>query len=235
MQAEAEIPLSGGRGTPGVVRVGDTVRRPPRLNGEFTCGLLRHLDMVGFAGAPRFLGRDANGRDILSYLDGDVPADLGWHDDAVLTAAARLIREYHDATVRLVCGVGPGRTEFEVVCHNDLSPCNCVFRAGQPVALIDFDLAAPGTRRADLAYAAWCWLDIGTPAISADEQRHRLRLFLQAYGDDIDPAAVVATMAERQLMLAAEGECTGKQAMAEWARACRAWTSQNLCTPALYP
>jgi hypothetical protein len=69
MDSELEVPLSGGRVTPGVVRIGDTVRRPPRLNAEFVQGLLEHLTAVGFDWAPRFLGVDEKGNRV------DVAAD----------------------------------------------------------------------------------------------------------------------------------------------------------------
>ncbi|WP_131764830.1 hypothetical protein [Candidatus Protofrankia californiensis] len=36
--------------------------------------LLRHLATVGFDGAPRVLGIDEHGREILTYLDGDTVA-----------------------------------------------------------------------------------------------------------------------------------------------------------------
>src|SRR6516162_4194015 len=41
--SDAEIPLQGGRTTPAVLRMGQTVRRPPRLMAEFVHVLLEHL------------------------------------------------------------------------------------------------------------------------------------------------------------------------------------------------
>jgi hypothetical protein len=224
MSAGSEIPLNGGRVTKGIVRIGDTIRRPPRPNAEFIHALLNHLAAAEFTGAPHFLGVDDDGRDILTFIPGDVPRDLGWHADHTLSAAAGLIRRYHDATAGLLAAPSP----FEVVCHNDLSPCNCVFAAGAPVALIDFDAAAPGSRRADLGYAAWLWLDLGNPDIAAAEQRRRLRLFLDAYDPALDVASVREAIIDRQQMLAAEGSASGEAAMARWARDCRDWTQQNL-------
>jgi Ser/Thr protein kinase RdoA (MazF antagonist) len=223
--SEVEVPLSGGRIT-SVVRVGDTVRRPPRMNAEFIHALLAHLAAADFDGAPRFLGTDEQGRDVLSYLEGDVPEDLGLHDDVVLFAAGRLIRRFHDATVGLLAR--GGETSLQVICHNDLTPCNFVFRIGIPVAMIDFDTAAPGTRRMDLAYAAWCWLDLGNPEIAPEEQRRRLALFVEAYGVAFSAATIKEAILARQQMLAAEGDSTGRAAMAQWARASRAWTLENL-------
>lgn len=219
---DEEIPLTGGRITAGVVRIGDTVRRPRGGNAEFASRLLKHLDGVGFKGAPRYLGVDAEGRDVLSFLPGDVPGELGWHEDEVLAAAGRLIRHYHDATASFA-----GRGPAEIVCHNDLSPCNFVFRAGQPAAMIDFDAAAPGGRIHDLGYAAWLWLDFGNADISPARQAARLKLFLHAYGE-VDPAAVLRSTLHHQHRLAAEGHRDGKTAMAEWATACADWTRANL-------
>src|SRR5713101_2222896 len=66
----SEIPLSGGRLTPGIVRVGITVRRPAKGNAEFVHDLLLFLEDQGFPFTPRFLGVDEQGRDILTYLEG---------------------------------------------------------------------------------------------------------------------------------------------------------------------
>ena len=223
--SDAEVPLAGGRVT-AVVRVGNTVRRPPRVNAEFVHALLDHLATGGFDGAPRFLGTDQQGRDVLSYLEGEVPAGLELHDDVVLFAAGRLIRRFHDATIGLLArGI---EASLEIICHNDLSPCNFVFRIGIPVALIDFDTAAPGTRRMDLGYAAWTWLDLGNPEIAPAEQRRRLELFVEAYGVSFNAATIKEAILARQQMLAAEGEFTGRKENAEWARQSRMWTLQNL-------
>ncbi|MEU8136458.1 phosphotransferase family protein [Streptodolium elevatio] len=63
---------------------------------------------------------------------------------------ARLVREFHDLTAGTALA-----GEHEVVCHNDLSPRNTVYRpvsgSRRPVAFIDWDLAAPGARIDDVA------------------------------------------------------------------------------------
>ncbi len=173
-----EVQLTGGRVTAGVVRVGDTVRRPTRSNSVFVRGLLAYLDAAGFDAAPRYLGCDSEGREMFSFLPGDVPPNLDPSiPDAVLAAAARLIRRFHDATANSeIAG------SSEVVCHGDLSPCNFVFRDGKPVGIIDFDAAAPGNRLHDLGYAIFLWLNLGTDGPQLDEQARRIELFCRAYG-----------------------------------------------------
>lgn len=99
--SENEVALAGGRTTAGVVRVGETIRRPPGSNAGFVRSLLRHLESAGFDGAPRYLGIDEIGRETYSYISGDVPNDLGNYSDDILQDAARLIRRYHDTTSAL--------------------------------------------------------------------------------------------------------------------------------------
>jgi len=228
MQNEPVEPLHGGRTTPGVVKIGDTVRRPPTPNSGFVQSLLTHLERSGFPAVPRHLGIDEENRDIFSYLPGDVPNELGEHSDHVLESAAKLIRSYHDATAPLVQSNAAVMLGIEVVCHNDLSPCNFVFLAGDPVALIDFDASCPGTRAFDLGYAAWLWLDWGNPNWSADDQMRRLRLLLTAYGPGPTESEVVMMAVRRQAIVMAAGHRTANQSMLAWARDCREWTVGHL-------
>ncbi len=57
-----------------VARVGDMVRRPPRARAAFVHALLDHFERHGWP-EPAVLGVDRQGREILSYLDGQVAWD----------------------------------------------------------------------------------------------------------------------------------------------------------------
>jgi hypothetical protein len=184
----SEIQLGGGRVTGGVVRAGDTVRRPPKPNSPFVRALLAHLQEQGFDAGPRFLGIDERGREMFSFLPGGVPADLDpTLSDETLASAARLIRCYHDVTA----GSDLAGLE-EVVCHHDLSPCNFVFRDGRPVGIIDFDAAAPGPRLRDVGYAIFLWLNLGTDGPAPAEQARRIEFFCGAYGITMDDQVIDA-------------------------------------------
>ncbi|MGM5056090.1 phosphotransferase [Rhizobium sp. 814_E9_N1_1] len=222
---ESEIPLNGGRVSQGVVRVGATVRRPPTFNSPFVHKLLQYLAASGFDAAPRSNGFDEFGRDVFSYIQGDVPLDLSWHGDDVLIDAARLIRRYHDATEGLVASPAAQSVGLEVVCHNDLSPCNFVFRSGRPVAIIDFDSASPGPRMHDLGYAAWMWLDLGDGDI---EQGRRLTMFCKAYDANVDVSHVVDFVVLRQRILLAQARRIGDAPMERWSADCLEWTIKHL-------
>ncbi|WP_217210260.1 phosphotransferase [Streptomyces sp. AC550_RSS872] len=174
---ENEVPLSGGRITPGVVRVGSTVRRPIAASSSFVAELLGRLWQQGFTGAPRHLGFDAAGREVLSYLPGWVPARFQRWTDTQVAAAGSLLRAFHDATrgSRLA-----GR--HPVVCHHDPGPNNTVFANDVPVAFIDFDTAAPGDPLEDLGYMAWTWCISSKPdAPPATAQAAQVRVLADAY------------------------------------------------------
>lgn len=171
-----EIPMRGMQ-SKDVVRVGDTIRRP-RANGAADVHrLLRHLEATDRAIAPRFLGIDNEGRQVLSYIPGQVvnrtPANLS---DARLRSAAALIRRFHDATAGT-----PLARDQEIVMHSDLGPHNIVFAGSKAVGIIDWDEARPGSRLVDVAHAAWCCADICTD-VPVQEQSRKLWLFCATYG-----------------------------------------------------
>jgi len=221
-----EIPLSGGRVTSGVVRVGGTVRRPQSSNAAFVHRLLRELEEIGFDASPRLLGVDDSDREILTFIEGDVPTDCGtlvW-DDAQLRAAAQLLRRYHDATARSsLCGTA------EVVCHNDFGPWNLVWKTGLPIALIDFDNAAPGTRVDDLGYAAWKHLNLGLIELPVAEQRRRLLVLAHAYGTHVDDELLLAIerAQERMSALIERSGDPGRDIAVSQIRAERIWLHAN--------
>ena len=207
---EREIRLTGNLSS--VWRRGDTVRRSTGPWTPAVHALLHHLAAAGFDGAPRVLGIDAQGREVLSYLEGEVPAypvPASLWSDQVLETAARLLRRFHDATAGFhlagaVWRSGAGAPGGgEVICHNDVAHYNTVFRAGRPVAFIDWDFAAPGPRAWDLAYAAYRFVpmahDEHGPVFGVPlpvDRPGRLRRLCDAYGLD-DRSRFVDVLLER--------------------------------------
>jgi hypothetical protein len=188
-----EIPLEGGDVNP-VVRVGETVRRPPEPPG--VQALLRWYEQVGFDGAPQFLGVDERGREILTYVDGEPAFAPVPYSDEVVASLGRLVRRAHDAQTGFVPPPDPGWSRedplgrSEVIGHGDLFWTNVIFRDGRPVALIDWEIARPMTRTLEVALAATYWaglridsqlLEWGLPL---DRRGERLRLLCDSYGLD---------------------------------------------------
>jgi Phosphotransferase enzyme family len=189
----ADGPLSGGTANRGlVIRVGDTVLRPIAPCRPATHALLAHLAAVGFDGAPRVLAV-GTATEMLTYIHGQaalLPLPAGMLTDAALVSVADLVRRYHEA-VRSFDPAGyrwprpvPAAFRTGLVSHNDVHPANLVFRDGRAVALIDFDLAGPGSAAWDLAAAARTWAPLQADQDITDSRRgraiDRFRIFLQA-------------------------------------------------------
>jgi Ser/Thr protein kinase RdoA (MazF antagonist) len=164
---QLEFLLRGGIANQGLVfRVGDTVRRPQRPTSPATHALLRHLANVGFDGAPRFLGIDSRGREVLSYIPGEAvtrPYPSWALTDEALVSVAELLSRYHEAVSTFDPAPHtwprPPSAAFVtgLVSHNDPNLDNVVFRRDRAVALIDFELASPGSALWDVAAAAQLW------------------------------------------------------------------------------
>jgi hypothetical protein len=188
-----EVPLPSGRITRGVVRVGDTVRRPTKESSQFVARLLGRFEMLNASWAPRYLGQDAVGRDVLTFLPGTVPVKWRTFSDHQVCEAGRLLRQFHDATrgseLAAACSV---------VCHNDPGPNNLVFRGENPVAFIDFDMAAPGEPLEDLGYMAWAWcISSKAERQPTQLQAHQVRLLVDAYGADVGRRQLFPAILER--------------------------------------
>lgn len=196
MNGGEEEALHGGTMTAGVVRVGDTVRRPVGRWTPAVHSLLRHLEDVGFEGAPRVLGIDEKGREVLTYLPGD--PQPSWADEAVFQTG-RLVRRLHEAMEGFVPPADAvwrfpplgSRAPSGLIGHNDQCPVNVVYADGIPYGIIDWDMAGPVPPLYDLALAATAfaplrpdrfWPRPGCP--EPPDRIGRLRLFCDGYGVD---------------------------------------------------
>lgn len=176
--------LAGGLGNEGrVVRVGNTVRRPIGPWTPAVHALLRHLESVGFEGAPRVAGLDRD-TEILDFIPGHVaiPPFPAWSaSEELLLSVAELQHRYHGAVADFraadgtIWGDGPAPGEYagSLVCHNDLCLENVVVRAGRAIGFIDFDFARPVDRVWDIAIAIRHWVPMWDP-LDLDEHHAAL-------------------------------------------------------------
>ena len=175
-----------------VVRIGKTVHRSTGPHSPFVHALLRYLEQAEFGGAPRFIGIDEDGLEILSYIEGEVPhRSMDWSLEQLM-AVTQLMRQMHDA----VAGSSLAQGE-ETVCHLDIAPWNVVLQNDQPVAFIDFDDAAPGSRLDDLGYFFWVFLKLGDDT-SPHVQRERMRILCDAYGISGDQTSLLHALQRQQ-------------------------------------
>jgi Ser/Thr protein kinase RdoA (MazF antagonist) len=167
--------------------------------------LLRHLETVGFRGAPRSFGWDAQGRHLVEWVDG-IRADDPAAPDAALDPAriGAFMREMHDALASFEppAGVewfqglpGPGA---EMIIHQDISPSNIVVTPEGRLVAIDWDAAAPGTRLWDLAHAAHAFAPLARGGLDPESAAERLARFADGYGlTDAQRAELLPLLAAR--------------------------------------
>jgi hypothetical protein len=187
---EHEQPLVDGNVGLSVVRVGQTVRRPARAWSASVDALLLHLEAAGYDRAPRALGYDDLGRQVLSYVNGYTDANPADLSQARLAELGRMIRDFHDAVESFVpppdavWNVAIAPDAEDLICHHDLAPWNLVRTNGRLV-IVDWDGAGPGSRLWDLAYAAHGFVPLA-PAAGLDETSaaHRLAALVDGYSLD---------------------------------------------------
>lgn len=231
-QAGSDRPLAGGIANLGkVVRVGDTVRRPASPFTDAIFALFAHLHDVGFEGVPRPLGRDDQDREVLTYIEGDVPIPPypAWSmTDEALIGVARLQRWFHEAVASFDASAFAWSDELAdpqggaVMGHNDICPENVVFRDGEAVALLDWDFAAPGRPLWDIASLMSMWGPVRDPSdpvpgMEGLEPFGRARLIADAYGlDAAERAQILNVFVDRlSISLVERRAAAGEQAFVE--------------------
>lgn len=196
---EDEMPLATSEKRNAIARRGDVLLRDAGEWSVAVHALLRHLERVGFTGAPRVVstGFDDRGRETLTYIAGEVINPQPWADDAI-SALGGLLRGLHDATASFAVPTdavwrhwfprdlgGPRR----IIGHGDTAPWNVVSRGGLPVALIDWEFAGPIDPQVELAQACWLNARLFDDVVAAreglaapDARARQVRLLLDGYG-----------------------------------------------------
>jgi hypothetical protein len=214
----SEETLPGGN-TDGAVRIAGVVHKRASPWTPTVHALLRHLEYSDVDGVPRALGFDDQGRQMLTYLPGEVIGDsVSWpawaYADSTLVQVGQWMRRIHDATAVFIAPKDErwftGRTMQPgwIVGHQDAAPYNAVMDGDRLVGFFDWDTASPSPRDDDLAFSALLWVPL--TALSAGEQSdshdvsdrsRRLHLLLDAYRYDGDRrafGAVIVARARRQ-------------------------------------
>jgi hypothetical protein len=215
-----------------VVVIDGTVRRLSRWWTSSVHHLLEHLADVGFSPAPRPLGFDGEGREMLSFIPGECGRGAATRiaDTDALANFATLLRRFHDS----VAGYeSPTEADWALpatadapstgICHGDFAPWNVVWSGHEAIGIVDFDLAHPAPARHDVAYALAYSVpfrdDVDTRRmLGVDElpdRRLRIEVFADAYG--IDAGGLVDLVVERQHKYALDVERLRRRGfIAQW-------------------
>jgi hypothetical protein len=231
-------PLAGGNSN-APVRFGDRVHRVAGPWSPTVHAYLRHLRARGVDLVPEPFGFDDQGREVLAYLPGLVPAyplpDLVW-SDGFLVQAAGVLRRLHDASV----GFAPSdavwqqavRAPAQVVSVNDFAPYNLVLEGDRITGVIDLDQASPGPRTRDLAHLAYRLAPLTADAnrdgrsSTVAERGRRLRLLSDTYGE-VAPAAVLTAVEPLLEDVAAHAEQAGRPDHAALYRRDAVWAADR--------
>ena len=226
MVVVTEEPLTGGNNALHVGAGRRYGRRTRDAGSAFAARVLTHLASVGYPHAPRYLGIDDHGRDILSFIPGTTTDHPTQRAQGAYAAGGRMLRELHEATAGHVLAAGR-----ECVIHGDPGPFNTIFQHGLPVAFIDWSSCRPGDRLDDLGYMAWTWCIQSQGRVSIIDQARHLRELRDGYGT-IEPADLLDAMVRRQTHIAdAEaaniGDPTLTPARRRRAKAAVAWATAD--------
>jgi hypothetical protein len=234
----AEVPLPGGN-TTGAVLIDGVIHKRASPWTPTVHALLRYLEEAGFPGAPRALGFDSSGREMLSYLPGETIGDRdpwpAWVSaDSMLVQVGQWLRRLHDLTADFrppaderwfIGGVmRPGL----IVGHQDAAPYNAVVDGERLVGFYDWDIAGPSSREWDLAFSMLPWVPLasdepgpadaaGAGGPDAGERSRRFHLLLDAYGFEDDRevfGSVVPQRARRQAGVIRRAAAAGDPACA---------------------
>lgn len=223
----------------GAELVDGVVRRTAGPWTESVHALLEHLAAAGFEGAPRPLGFDAEGRELVTFLPGEtVGSSLPWpgwtHSEPAIVDVARWLRRYHLAVADFVPPAAACWREGEtwqpglIIAHNDAAPYNAVWNSDGLVGFVDWDMAGPVPAEMDVAWVAFAWTPLHAPRVVRAEgftdfaaRRRRLELFLHSYGwqgtldDIVDLVGQRLTLQLRVMArAAADGDTTYRRMLA---------------------
>lgn len=196
-----------------VFRDGDVVVRATGPWSSSVHALLRHLEAADFEASPRVIGdgHDNQGRETLSYIEGEFVHPRAW-SDAGIAELGHVLRRFHDATATFV---PPQDATWQpwfarsnrpdaIFGHGDLGPWNIVTRDGRPVGFIDWEFAGPIDRLDEVAQVGWLNAQLHDDDVaarnrlpSAAQRAHQLRLFVDGYGlEGPDRAQLITRMIE---------------------------------------
>ena len=221
--SDEEVPLLGGNMAKGIVRVGNTVRKPSGPWTPAVHALLTHLIGVGFRGCPRSLGVDDQGRHVLEWIDGSTTNPyLRGERSPSLKEIGVLLRAFHDAAAEFVPPADSvwgtlidSHNPLQIV-HHDLASWNFV-HGGDRQVIIDWDLAGPGDRLWDIGLSVHGFCGVGDTHQDVAEVSMVVCEFVAGYGlDEAQRRALIELIPRRLRSMFTHLQSGAARAQSPW-------------------
>jgi hypothetical protein len=192
-----------------VVRSGQTVVRSQGSWSASVHAYLKLFEQRGLSFTPRYIKSTEDGREQLSFIEGEVahyPLNRDVQSETALLSVAESIRKFHDVSTEIPLNDREVSSEshlampldLDCIGHHDLGPWNFVFQGKTVAGIIDWDFAGPSNRLWDLCYAAHRFVPLSCPELSQRfgwpanvDRRARLATFCRAYGKPATPMSIV--------------------------------------------
>jgi hypothetical protein len=126
---------------------------------------LGHLSSVGVNYAPGVVGRDEQGREVLTYIEGEdsgSPLIAPLLSDNGVFVVARVASALQKALAACACPEDAGwqfctgrPRSGQMLQHGDLGPWKMIWESNQVAGIIDWDFVHPGDNLYDIAHLAW--------------------------------------------------------------------------------
>lgn len=184
--------LSPGKG---VVRTGETVRRPVRPWSGSVCRFQRFMEADGL---PVEAVMEMTGSAVVTaFCEGETNHPRGWSDEA-LYEVGRLLARFHRRAASFEAGPGDvwqpwclreiGGGE-RLCCHGDFAPWNLLTRGGLPLLVVDWEYAGPLDPMVELSRVCWLFPQLVDDDVArrwalpdAKKRAEQVRIVCDGYG-----------------------------------------------------
>lgn len=179
-------------------RNGKLVTHPAQPWTSTVHAYLRHLEAEGFQAAPRVVGFDDAGNEVLTWLDGEIHARSPWPDpQQSLHDVGAMLHRLHQLGRTFapppdahwmpwsLHTTGPGT----VISHGNIAPWHVVFHEDRPTGLIGWEYTGPVDPIEEVAVTAWYCAQLFDDDVAAEiglpdaaTRAEWFRAFLDGYG-----------------------------------------------------
>lgn len=138
---------------------------------------LNYMQSVGYNKVPKIIEINKNGRDIFTYIPGNVAKYVFEMSKEEIEEVLFELKKINSLSRKKL-------NKNMVYVHGDLSPQNVVFKDNELVGIIDWDSCYVGPDYYDFIYIFWTWCNVGSYNRNNEEIFTKLKEMLKIYEAD---------------------------------------------------